>query len=147
MAREVTPYGKKLLDPRWQKKRLEIFQRDDWKCLRCGDADSTLAIHHRWYVPGLEPWEHPDESLLTLCEICHQIEYEMRPESERELLEALKRTGFWSFDLEALAKAFLRTDLIDNVGFQSAILAKLIIEEWPDRCFSAIDTSREQSGG
>lgn len=29
-------YAKKLMDPRWQKKRLEIFKRDGWKCQNCG---------------------------------------------------------------------------------------------------------------
>ncbi len=28
-------YAEQLKDPRWQKRRLEILQRDEWRCL-CG---------------------------------------------------------------------------------------------------------------
>lgn len=47
-------YKEKLKDPRWQKKRLEIFDRDGWKCVECGDKDSTLNVHHIFYLSGLD---------------------------------------------------------------------------------------------
>lgn len=65
-------YGEKLKDPRWQKKRLEIFERDKWMCWRCGDKQSTLHVHHLAYPPNREPWEVPNGFLLTLCEECHK---------------------------------------------------------------------------
>ena len=65
-------YFEKLQDPRWQKKRLEIFQRDNWTCTMCGATDKTLTVHHGYYERGLEPWEHPEETLWTVCfEPCH----------------------------------------------------------------------------
>ena len=64
-------YAEKLRDPRWQKKRLEILERDGWTCRCCGDEDKTLHIHHRYYLRGIEPWEYELESLITLCEHCH----------------------------------------------------------------------------
>lgn len=67
-------YQEKLSDPRWQKKRLEIFERDNWACQKCSDRSSTLAIHHKWYKRWLEPWEYPDETLITICENCHKHE-------------------------------------------------------------------------
>lgn len=33
----MSEYKEKLKDPRWQKKRLQIFERDDWCCQKCGD--------------------------------------------------------------------------------------------------------------
>jgi len=42
-------YQEKLKDPRWQKKRLEILQRDGWKCKWCGEEKQTLHIHHLKY--------------------------------------------------------------------------------------------------
>ena len=34
-------YYRKLRDPRWQKRRLEIFARDDWTCQGCDFRDPT----------------------------------------------------------------------------------------------------------
>jgi len=56
-------------DPRWQKKRLQILERDQWKCLACSDSQNTLHVHH-FYYDG-EPWDVPDSALQTLCEQCH----------------------------------------------------------------------------
>jgi hypothetical protein len=64
-------YSIKLKDPRWQKKRLEIFTRDGWTCRRCHSTVKTLTIHHRYYNYGIEPWEYPDDALITLCQDCH----------------------------------------------------------------------------
>lgn len=64
-------YSEKLKDPRWQKKRLLIFERDKWTCRCCGDNKTTLNVHHLTYAG--EPWECPDENLTTLCEDCHAI--------------------------------------------------------------------------
>lgn len=65
-------YSEKLLDPRWQKKRLKIFERDGFACLECGDSRSTLNVHHGCYLPGCDPWEYADHLLHTLCEPCHE---------------------------------------------------------------------------
>lgn len=64
-------YGDKLKDPRWQKKRLKILERDRWKCVVTGRADLTLHVHHRKYEG--EPWDCPDEFLETICEPIHKI--------------------------------------------------------------------------
>jgi hypothetical protein len=64
-------YAEKLKDPRWQKKRLEILNRDNFTCLMCGDDKSTLHVHHGYYERGLDPWEYSDDTLATLCEDCH----------------------------------------------------------------------------
>jgi len=61
-------------DPRWQKKRLEIMQRDEFACQNCYDDTSTLNIHHKYYIPNKKPWEYPNELLITLCEGCHEWE-------------------------------------------------------------------------
>lgn len=64
-------YFEKLRDPRWQKKRLEIMQRDYFMCMECGSSDKTLCVHHRYYISNREPWEYPDFCFLTLCQDCH----------------------------------------------------------------------------
>lgn len=68
-------YSQKLKDPRWQKKRLEIMQRDDWTCQRCYWTEDTLVVHHKTYLKGKNPWEYPDSLLITLCEDCHTVEH------------------------------------------------------------------------
>ena len=52
----MTTYSEKLKDPRWQKKRLEIFERDNWACKKCGDTDTTLHLHHLEYQ-NCDPWD------------------------------------------------------------------------------------------
>lgn len=66
-------YKDKLLDPRWQKKRLEVLQRDEWRCQACLNDEDTLHIHHMFYPKGKEPWEIDSRFLVTLCSDCHDI--------------------------------------------------------------------------
>ncbi|KKN50932.1 hypothetical protein LCGC14_0627970 [marine sediment metagenome] len=84
------PYIEKLKDPRWQRKRLEIFERDGWKCQVCQDNLITLAVHHKVYLPNKEPWEYPDELLGTLCENCHTEEME-RGVLEQSIIHQLRK--------------------------------------------------------
>lgn len=69
---ETKSYAEKLKDPRWQRKRLEIMDRDGWKCTLCNSTDTTLAVHHLNYQKGFMPWEYDNSSLVTLCENCHK---------------------------------------------------------------------------
>ena len=64
-------FFEKYRDPRWQKKRLEVMERDDFCCCLCYKSDVTLNVHHSYYKNGLSPWEYPYESLYTLCDDCH----------------------------------------------------------------------------
>jgi len=64
-------YSELLKDPRWQKKRLEIFKRDKFTCKLCGDTETTLQVHHKEYIYGNDPWDYPNSMLVTLCEHCH----------------------------------------------------------------------------
>lgn len=68
-------YAEKLKDPRWQKKRLEIMQLADFACEMCDDKDSTLHVHHRYYVKGRLPWQYPNFALQCLCSGCHNGEH------------------------------------------------------------------------
>lgn len=64
-------YLEKLKDPRWQRKRLRILERDGWRCKACYDDKNTLHVHHLFYFKG-DPWDIPDGFLITLCEDCHE---------------------------------------------------------------------------
>jgi 5-methylcytosine-specific restriction endonuclease McrA len=65
-------YSRKLKDPRWQKRRLQVLEAAKWACATCGATDKTLHVHHKFYTPCTEPWDYPDEALCALCEDCHQ---------------------------------------------------------------------------
>lgn len=82
MAKKLSAYAQKLKDPRWQKVRLQVMQRDCFSCSLCGDEESTLFVHHGFYQYGIEPWEYPLESLHTLCESCHKTADETREETK-----------------------------------------------------------------
>jgi len=67
----MNTYAEKLRDPRWQRKRLEIMQRDNFACTMCDDSESTLNVHH-WKYNG-DPWEAENHDLSTVCETCHEL--------------------------------------------------------------------------
>jgi hypothetical protein len=67
----TTEYGKKLKNPKWQKKRLKILERDNFACVYCGDTETELHVNHKSY--NGEPWEAPDKDLETVCKHCHQL--------------------------------------------------------------------------
>jgi len=87
-------YYEKLKDPRWQKRRLFILERDEWKCRCCENGDKTLTVHHLWYKKGKEPWDYTDEALVTLCEDCHETEREFRQDLEVWLIQEIKKRLF-----------------------------------------------------
>lgn len=71
-------YYEKLRDPRWQKMRLQVMERDKFRCVSCGREDVTLNVHHAVpYRKGCEPWEYELDELTTLCEYCHEQISEM----------------------------------------------------------------------
>jgi len=65
-------YLEKLKSPQWQKKRLEILQRDSFTCQLCSDTETELQVHHLKYTG--EPQDAPNEDLQTLCKHCHETE-------------------------------------------------------------------------
>lgn len=78
-------YREKLLDPRWQRKRLEILNRANFSCELCGDASKTLHVHHGYYERGLEPWDYENETLRCLCDSCHEKAQDSLRDIHREI--------------------------------------------------------------
>lgn len=106
----MTAYSEKLRDPRWQKKRLEILERDNWKCSFCGDDKTTLHVHHEEYI-GRDPWDAPADSLKAACEDCHSIV---------KVYECLQKNGIF-VKAEKIRSAIPVTDF--------AILISWIVQE------------------
>ncbi len=101
-------YSEKLKDPRWQKKRLEILNRDEFTCRLCGDDKLTLHVHHICYNGN--PWEANSDRLITLCEACHEEETDLLKKSQVKCVTDLKDAGFMSMGFESLSKIFKDTD-------------------------------------
>jgi hypothetical protein len=66
-------YSEKLKNPEWQKKRLEVLNRDNLTCQLCFDEKTELHVHHKKYIKGKEPWDIPTSNLQTLCKHCHGL--------------------------------------------------------------------------
>lgn len=102
----MTAYSTLLKDPRWQKKRLKILERDYFACLACGDGESTLHVHHCYYEKGKKPWEYEDSSLLTLCEECHETESELFYEGKNLLSNSVAAKGLLFPQMQDLGEMF-----------------------------------------
>jgi hypothetical protein len=82
-------YSQKLRDPRWQRKRLQILERDGWRCQACDSETKTLQVHHLVYS-RCDPWEYPDECYQTLCEECHGTRQELSDRIANHVKMSLK---------------------------------------------------------
>lgn len=126
-------YSEKLRDPRWQKKRLRILERDDFACQACFDTTSTLHIHHKFYSADKEPWDYDDNALVTLCEGCHKTEGEICRQEEKALIDTLKLGGALAIELNALMDAFGRIREQPLVNAEWSILVEHIRSLLMDR--------------
>lgn len=104
-------YKEKLRDPRWQRKKNEILIRDNYTCqaFDCGSTTKNLQVHHIEYL-SIDPWEYPNDMLITLCEDCHNKE-SGREELEKHFATTLKMKGFLMCDLLAFSSK-IDTDIL-----------------------------------
>lgn len=113
-------YIEKLKNPLWQKKRLEIFQRDGFRCtsMGCFEDGKTLHVHHLDYISGREPWDYPNEYFMTLCEDCHNDITKRRPEYEKKIINQLRlklKDGFIQKCAAELFESFTQEQLHDLI--------------------------------
>ena len=70
------PYLDRLKNPKWIAKNLKIRKRDGFRCTVCG-AKNNLQVHHTFYYKDFRnPWQYPNDSLITLCKKCHKEYHE-----------------------------------------------------------------------
>lgn len=118
-------YADKLKDPRWQKKRLEILNRDEFTCRFCGSKKNTLHVHHTGYATS-NPWETPDKCLVTLCEFCHEQEERDLQKSIDFLIKHLKLSGFTSKSFDQLSGLFQTDRDWATNPFSFSVIARII---------------------
>lgn len=114
MRTKKSKYSEKLRDPRWQKKRLEVFERDKWACKNCNSTKNTLNAHHLYYELATDPWEYPLRAFITLCQYCHEKERQSRPEAEKNLLAVLGTLGFLCDDLYLICDGIFHLYKLSN---------------------------------
>ena len=78
-------YSNKLTHPKWQKKRLEILQRDNFTCTLCSDTETELHIHHKEYIYGNDVWDYENSNFQTLCKYCHTLTELSKKQNEKSL--------------------------------------------------------------
>lgn len=94
-------YSEDLRNPLWQKKRLQILDRDDFTCQICGHKDKPLHVHHFYYENGLKPWEYSDSDMITLCEECHKAEHKSR-KNILDSIDQLRESGVTMLEIESV---------------------------------------------
>jgi len=134
MTNKAKPtYAEQLQSPKWQKKRLEIFNRDKWTCRLCGDKAKTLHVHHLLYCHGLRPWEYDNDFLITLCHDCHII---VMPQVDISLavfaLEIMAAFGVDSnaylLNLSNSFKALDRSEMMAMLNTMESIHGRVVVE-------------------
>lgn len=96
MKKQSSDYLEQYKNPKWQKLRLKILERDRWVCQKCGEDESQLQVHHRRYIFGKKVWEYNKDDLVTLCKECHENEKEGMKEEIGKFTEILRRKLFSS---------------------------------------------------
>lgn len=64
-------YKEQLSKPEWMEFRQQVYARDEYACVDCGEDGVRLHCHHEYYVRGKLPWEYPLHALATVCDDCH----------------------------------------------------------------------------
>lgn len=151
--RRKSSYVEKFKDPRWQRMRLAVFERDKWRCRKCHSTDKTLNAHHLYYLESHEPWEYDLSALLTLCEDCHEAETVALRVNERRLIHALKCFGLMADDMEMIADALSDAPPPKNKPhllltlwdlFQDESFRDRIVDLWRDKSDLELKKTRER---
>lgn len=146
----ASDYTQKLKDPRWQRRRLQILERDNWTCQKCGDTETTLMVHHRLYRPDTDPWDYSEHELVTLCKDCHEQEYCTWAEAD-EVLCSAARLKLWADDAHGLGCCITSM----KTKFSSEIIMRLVwwllrdasAQELLNKAYTERFSSREADNG
>lgn len=97
------------------------MERDIFCCSDCGSDATTLAVHHRYYVKGREPWEYPMFALVTLCETCHSDRHNKRELDPDEHYEPLDG---WELAFDMICNGNAENPFIWDLGCEIMLVSK-----------------------
>lgn len=124
---EQKSYSEKLKDPKWQRKRLEILDRDDFTCQSCGSKDKTVHVHHKKYQG--EPWEVDSKYLVTLCEDCHEGQSHESKQYYELFFETFLGSSFLADDLRQLAWGLSELKMQESRSKMALVYAFALADE------------------
>ncbi len=130
---KLKSYAEKLLDPRWQRKRLEVLQRDGFVCQNCSSRDKTLHVHHKCYLKGVEIWDYQDQYYQTLCVDCHKTITMQNDYINQCIALALTHT----FEKDCFV------DVLRTINFSHLIFAIWENKDWLEDISEALNTDVE----
>lgn len=73
----------RLLSPKWNRIRHQIYKRDDWTCQVCGKINCKVIAHH--IIPYRISQDDSFENLLTVCTTCYS-----KAEMQYEILQRIR---------------------------------------------------------
>jgi hypothetical protein len=103
-------YAEKLLDNRWQQRKTSIQIRDQFQCQKCQAKNETVHVHHRYYIPGRDPWDYPDNLLILLCAKCHKEE-EQAADVIKEMAPALQYHGYFNTEIRDFVNKLIESKI------------------------------------
>lgn len=112
-------YSAKLKDTRWQKKRLKILKRDEFRCRACSSDKETLHVHHLHYDGNKDPWDYPKYDLITLCKSCHEVWHKIISQSKIDPSHIWLVMNLWN-----------ELEWISYLKFQSKFAVRQLKEEY-----------------
>lgn len=98
-------YQEQIKSPKWQRRRLEILNRDNFTCQICGCQEKTLNVHHLMYDKNKEIWDYDDWQLITLCEDCHDNEHNSELKNIMNIIKSLQSKGITLFEIYTLLES------------------------------------------
>lgn len=143
-------YSEKLKDPRWQKKRLQILERDKWQYIDCGESLETLYVHHLAYKYNVEPWDYPDGNYVTLCGDCHSVYHGLGcPKDVAESLKDLYINGLSPLQVAGCVKRLEQLtetygyDAINSVLHYFVIFTSITTEDGVEEIIKSMTKKRD----
>lgn len=113
-------YKSQLQDERWLDLSKQIRERDNQFCVFCGSTHN-LNVHHINYVKGLKAYEYPKESLITLCEKCHE---KLHIEKNMKLLDNVNIGDKYAYD----HSDFTNYNLVSDIDYISKTITLMGVD-------------------
>jgi transposase len=109
----MSTYSQKLRDPRWQVRRVQVLNRDNFTCCDCGKKDGPMHVHHHYYAKG-GPWETDESFLSSLCPSCHALRHKLEARIQAAIGRIMQRVSNEQWDEEGGGGSSL-TRLVDSI--------------------------------
>ena len=110
-------YSDLLKHPKWQKKRLEILNRDEFTCQGCRAKDKPLHVHHVDYFVRKKPWEYPDYILITYCDDCHKKWHSIEAMNKSDFLELSLRSIYEKMESNQILSDYDVYEFTKELGY------------------------------